>query len=309
LENHVADTMRAVDPSFTLITDADSAPVAHAIRKRAGNLIEMLSENKCLPWQIDDVAIDGVKAAELTPLETWRAWTAVPFFNSSGESVFRFEQAGDSAGYPVAVTEWNWNGWTGAAGRGPLDSLWAKGLRAAGFLHALLRAADRVPLAVQSVAMGSNWDITSIRIPSSGTAFFYPTGAVSAFYRQFCGERLVPLHRTGGRSYAQPYRLGAIQPAPLVQELDVLATGGEATLFVHLLHRAFEEEVEVAVELPKGFAPVGTLHLLATDEEPAAQSHSDITRQTASELTARDGEFRFRIPPASIACLQLNKQP
>jgi hypothetical protein len=100
----------------------------------------MLSENKCLPWQIDDVAIDGVKAAQLTFLENWCAWTAIPFCNSSGGSVFRFEQAGDSADYPVVVTGWNWNGWTGAAGRGPLDSLWAKGLGAPGFLHALLRA-------------------------------------------------------------------------------------------------------------------------------------------------------------------------
>jgi hypothetical protein len=110
LENHVADAMRAVDPSFTLITDADSAPVAHAIRKRAGNLIEMLSENKYLPWQIDDFAIDGVKAAELTFLQMWCARTAIPFCNSSGGSVFRFEQVGDSADYPVVVTGWNWNG-------------------------------------------------------------------------------------------------------------------------------------------------------------------------------------------------------
>jgi hypothetical protein len=90
LENHVADAMRAVDPSFTLITDADSAPVAHAIRKRAGNLIEMLSENKYLPWQIDDVAIDGVNMGSnwnITSIRIPSSGTALEFTARNGEFI------------------------------------------------------------------------------------------------------------------------------------------------------------------------------------------------------------------------------
>ena len=122
-----------------------------------------------------------------------------------------------------------------------MDSWWARGVGAAGFLHALLRAGDVVRIGCQSLLVGNHWDITSIRVDPGGQtpAFQLPTGAITAFYAARHGEVLLRLDSENVPTFEQPYRFGDIGPRSRVAYVDALVTAGERAVYFHAINRHF----------------------------------------------------------------------
>jgi hypothetical protein len=124
------------------------------------------------------------------------------------------------------MTEWNWNGWWAAnKDQAALDSLFAKGIGAASYLHAILRQGDLITLATQSMLVGSCWPIDSIRVDKDNNrpAYMMPSGIVTTLYSQNHGAEMLAVDLSNAEFYHQPYKMGQLGPAEKVAYVDVLA--------------------------------------------------------------------------------------
>ena len=157
------EAMKAVDPKIELIVDGQDGSmdgIVRLARERLGGRIGYFATHFYRPWGMTEVFRGDQKVAveTLTATDIWKAWTAITEFDEQGQSVWRSSalDSARSAGYRVAITEWNWNGqWH--AGVAPLNSRWAKGLGAAGFIHAMMRAGDVIDIGCQSMLVGMGW--------------------------------------------------------------------------------------------------------------------------------------------------------
>ncbi len=297
------DAMRRVDPRVRLITDATRPSVARAIAERLGERIDMLSVHDYRPWGIREVKRDGqvVDAMALSPREVWSAWVATPQFDAAGQSHLPLGQGVLETPYRVAVTEWNWNGWWQMSGSKPPTDRWAQGVGAAGYLHALMRRGDRVRIANQSMMVGQSWGITAIRVDPEGVEppHYLPTGAVLGFYTRHHGDRRLRVEFEGVPSYEQPYEMGGIRPAAKVAMLDVVATAEDRRVYLHLIHRGYDEAARVRVDgsavSPQGQVTLRLLHGKPPDAEPP------LVWQTLRRIEPEAGTIELVLPPRTVA--------
>src|SRR5680860_971281 len=158
-----------------------------------------------------------------------------------------------ASSFDVATTEWNWNGWyAGPFGNGNLTQPdLAKGLGAAGFLHALMRSGDKIKLACQSMLVGKSWGITAIRVDPEyeQNPVCFPSGQVTGLYSNYHGNQLLDVNYKNIPGYIQPLKMNAIRSYPGVADLDILATKSDDQLFVHVINRNFEKEYSLNIYL------------------------------------------------------------
>ncbi len=144
--------MLAIDPTLEFIVDEGRG--GELARQRMPQKIRHLAFHSYSPWVIKEARRDGepVPIGSLSAAEIWRAWVATPGFDPQGLAVFHDEPISQARqrGTKVAVTEWNWNGWWAGSGAA-LDSAFAKGVGAAGYVHALMRAGDVIEIGCQSM--------------------------------------------------------------------------------------------------------------------------------------------------------------
>ncbi len=117
------EAIRAVDPAVRLIVDGQPAELAARIHRELGDRIAYFAVHHYQPWQIAEVrrGSEQVAVADLTAKDIWYAWVTLPGIDAAGQSILAngdLEQA-RRLGYPVAMTEWNWNGWWGPSLRRP----------------------------------------------------------------------------------------------------------------------------------------------------------------------------------------------
>lgn len=144
--------MREVDPNIQILVDAISADQVSAVINRIGTNGLYIVQHDYMPWEINNSNTKKDGAAwsvdKLSMEDIWYAWVGIPnTFNSYGESIIggmAIEQ-GRINNIPVAVTEWNWNGWWDEPGNW-YKSITAQGLGDAGYLHAYIRAGDVVSI-------------------------------------------------------------------------------------------------------------------------------------------------------------------
>jgi alpha-L-arabinofuranosidase len=257
-----------------------------------------------------------VPAEKLTAGDIWNAWVAVPSFDGNGLSVLPREmtESARKAGAKVAVTEWNWNGHWGNGeirGKAALDSLWAKGVGAAGYLHALMRAGDVVQIGCQSMLVGVSWDIAAIQADPSGEkpARLRPTGAMTTFYGQHHGDRLLAMESENVPTYAQPYIMRVLSPAAKVAVVDALATRSDDRLFFHTINRSFDKSIDVAIDLTafKGIAEKGKLYLVEgrLNNEPKPGEPDEIACISESAVGCENGVVRVTLPERSVGCVEV----
>jgi len=164
------EKMKEVDPSIKIIVDAISGSHVAEMKSALGTNIDYIVQHDYLPWNINNGNLekDGIPwtVENLSEENVWYAWVGTPnSFNSNGESIIGGVAIteGRSQGYKVAITEWNFNGWWEEPDP-PLDSFWARGMGAMGYLHAFIRAGDIIDIACQSITVGRNWGIDAIRL-------------------------------------------------------------------------------------------------------------------------------------------------
>jgi len=249
--------IRAVDPAARLIVDGQPAKLAASVHRQIGDRIAYYAVHHYQPWRIDEIRRSGkpVDVTNLTTRDIWYGWVTVPRIDGAGQSILVRHELNQARelGYRVAMTEWNWNGWWGPsiAKRMEPASLYAKGVGAAGILHAILRQGDVIQLAAQSMLIGDRWGIHAICCDRNGRTppHMIPSGQVTMLYSWYHGNRRLKVDLTGVPRYVQPYRMGGNGPADSAAFLDVLATRNDNALYVHAINRHFDQSIPVQIDI------------------------------------------------------------
>lgn len=294
------EAMRAVDPSIEIYVEIQMeqnqtpVPVAEALKERLGDQIDWFTFHNYQPWGIKIVERDGepFDPTQLSQEAFYRAAASVPGTDpETGLARLRDKslRLARELGYPVGVTEWNWNGWWDLPGssRLPRDPF-ANGIGAAGYLHAFMRDGDVIRVANQSMLVGSNWEIAGIRVPKPGDAFrpfITPTALAVSLYSRHHGDRFLRTESAGNTFYSQPYRLGNIRQMERVAELDIVCTRDADSLYLHAINRDNAHGRLLLVEL-EGFGPQSPIlaQLYSMQERPAAHA----TPLDRAEVITRD---------------------
>lgn len=312
------DAMRAVDPTIEFIADAQTGNGVEArlyadpeIKKR----IRYLTHHFYSPFgSIMDAKLDGkpVPRESLKPSDWWLAWATMPGFFDDAGNCQGFGSGLQTFGYEIVSTEWNWNGWGGkdgvSLGDGP-DWRHAAAIGCAGFLNGLLRHADVIHIANQSMLVGHSWGIAAIRVDPTGKmpTHYNAQGAATTFYNLHHGDRLLAIHATGVPFAAQPYSVNWPNPRPRVTLLDVVATRSDKAVFVHVINRAFDAELEAELDLTALTPPdgKGVQNLLeGTPEDQVAVRQGWMTERSRP-VTVAGGQVRVTFPRRSVSIMEI----
>ncbi|MCH7556630.1 MAG: hypothetical protein IIB56_04135 [Planctomycetes bacterium] len=312
------EAMRSVDPSIEIIVDGHDGSmsgIVEQVHKQLGDKVSYFATHFYSPWALTKVLKNGreVPISKISADEIWYAWIAVTRFDANGQSIINHPGINTARrlGYRVAVTEWNWNGWWRYYGPRPaLDSSFAKGLGAAGYLHAFMRAGDVIELGCQSMLVGNSWGITSIRADAEGkiSPFYMPTGQVTMFYSKHHGEKLLALVSKNVPTYKQPYQMGGIGPKGKVAYIDTLATADEKRIYFHAINRSFEQSIDVTVDVSafdhlKDFAVHYVLEGRLNDA-PEQDGIRQIGRITQRDIYFDSKKLTVALPHRSVSCIE-----
>lgn len=200
------DKMKEVDPTIEIIIDGFVDSLRElTLDDELSKKVDYITYHSYAPWGIRTILKNGVEVPvdSLTEEELWYAWSATPFFDSTGKAVLpdTFMSAINkniSLGFQkeYSITEWNWNG--GLVVNGKFlddDYLFIRGIGAAGFLHSLMRAGNYIKIATQSNLIGSTWNIGAVRVDHEGNipAYLHPSGLITTFYGKHHGSRMMEL--------------------------------------------------------------------------------------------------------------------
>jgi alpha-L-arabinofuranosidase len=250
------DAIRAVDPEVQIIVDGNMGPDLAPLVLADADLrtkIDYLALHAYFMTGLDQIQSltperkpELVPHGEVSPEGWWQTWVGAFGWNDergrniaiAGEDWERAEELG----LPVACTEWNWNCW--AYNRiDPTPTYgheMAAGLGVCCFLHGLMRRAARVPIATQSMLIGSGWGLAAIRVDPKAEKppHFGPQGMASLFYRRHHGSEFLDADVQGAETYDQPYTYSSTGwTRRVVAWVDVVATRDEKTVYVHAVNR------------------------------------------------------------------------
>ncbi len=310
------DAMKAVDPKIEIIVDGEDGSMRGVVplaREQLRGRIDYFATHFYRPWGMAEVfrgqqkvAIEGLSGADI-----WYAWTAITEFDEQGQSVWHSPglDSARRAGYRVAVTEWNWNGqWRPRIA--PLNSRWAKGVGAAGFIHALMRSGDVIDIGCQSMLVGMGWGISAVFTDPTGVKdpVYLPTGQLTAFYSKHHGDRLVRVEASAVPTYEQPYRMGGISPKAKVAALDVVATADETAVYVHAINRSFDKALEVTIDLSGFQVGAGPVHRLVQGRlnDAAKEGQPEqIGYESARRIAGSAQPLKVTLPERSVSCVEI----
>ena len=276
------------------------------------------------PWNAREAKRDGtvVPWDSLSEEQKWYACVATPMFGPDGQSVLRpdtlegnrhrgrlLDWAG-TYGWRIAMTEWNWNGWSPEP---MIGHLWTKGVGAAGFLNAILRAGGLVDLATQSMLVGQRWPLCAVHVPrdSMVAPHHHPTGLVTALYSRYHGDRRLDATLQGVPVYAQPLQIGEIMPQSVVAMTDIVVTADSATVFLHVINRHFTAPCRISV-WPEGFAldGVAQVHTLAGPEpfEAGTRDCAGGAKLEHRTVPGERGQIQVDLPARSVSVVALGRR-
>ena len=303
----VADAMTAVDPTIRFIVDGQgyTYDATSLAAERLGDRLEAVADHIYQPWGIGEVTRNGepVDASELSAEEIWSAWVATPDFDEAGLAVHRSNAVvrARERGEFIGCTEWNWNGWWGTEPVA-LNSRYAKGVGAAGFLQAMMRGGDVIRIGCQSMLIGHSWGIAAVDVDGDRhrPPVLSPTGAATTLYRHHHGDRRLRIESADVPTYRQPYRMNSTHARDVVATLDALATADDDSVYLHVINRSWDTDlpIEITTDRPIGGGP--TVHRMSPDGLDAATLRSH--RIDAPES---DGQLRLTIPARTVNVIEL----
>jgi alpha-N-arabinofuranosidase len=311
---------KAIDPDIEIIVDGNCQELTEPLYERFGDRIDYVAHHNYKPWGITKIFRGETQLPRdsITDEQVWKAWVAVPSFNDAGQSVidgFFFNLAKNS-GYPVAVTEWNWNGWWGMDSVDPekLGSRFTKGVGATGYLHALMRNADVVDIGIQSMLIGNSWGITGVRVSPEADVepHMYPTGQVTSFYSKKHGNELLTTTSENVPVYEQPFKMSGIEPEDSVSYLDVVATRDTENIFLHVINRHFDRDLQVAVDVNA----MGNLETEAThhvfwgnlSNEPCKEGSLEVGCFEEKSLVVKNNQTNILFPKRSVSIVEFKRK-
>lgn len=318
LEAYV-DAIRAIDPSIQIIVDGQPAKLVPAVHARLGDKVQYVADHFYWPLCYGNVWKDGKEfpVEQLTPEQTWYAWVSTAHVDPATGMVTIFPDTFNEArkcGYQVAETEWNWNGWRGRGNAPPLESGLACGLGVAALLHGLLRQSDVLKIATQSMCVGCGWKgLGSIYYDPTGAvpAYMMPGGQAVMFYNLHHGNALLPVTTQGIERFEQPYHIGwsTTSPEHPVAYLDVLATGSEQAVFVHVINRYFDQDVPVTLDL-SAFSSLGNTAVQheyrgRLNDAPEPGESNEMVSFTDAPIAVTGKRVQVTLPKRSISIIEI----
>jgi alpha-L-arabinofuranosidase len=297
-------------PSWGSEIGAEAAvlPGTHELRPEAKRLIREMQR-----------ANQTIDVRDLSAEDIWYAWVSVPSFDTNGQSILsRVElDLARKAKCRVAMTEWNWNGWWGHSihDRVALNSLYAKGIGAAGILHAIMRQGDVIHMAAQSMLIGDGWGIHAICCDRHGRfrPYMVPSGQVTMLYCKYHGDQRLAIDMENMPHFEQPYRMAGIRSAGRVAYVDVLATRNDKTLYVHTINRHFHEALSLRLDVSALDAQPqqeGTLHNLEgrLNNAPAPGESRAPGRIRTESIRIQGNPFVVKLPARSVSVVEIPLQ-
>lgn len=315
------DAMRAVDPSIEFIIDGRMGHNEESlvlpdpdIRRR----VRYLAVHHYAPTDaMTSPQRDGkaVPTEMMKPSDWWLAWgTVLGAYDGEGNCQ-GFAGGGvlqwRPSGYEIAATEWNWNGW----GKEKIDLggglRWqhAAAIGTAGFLNGMLRQGEAIRIANQSMLVGHRWGIAAIRVDPTGKLPTHRSaqGAATTFYNLHSGNRLLALKTGNVPCVAQPYRIGQTGARTSVTLLDIVATGSDTAVFVHVVNRSFDADLEAELDC-SAFVPGhgrGMLHLLEAVPEDQVAERKGWMSERSQPVEVIGGKTRVAFPRRAVAILEV----
>ncbi len=312
------DALHAVDRDIRIIADGCPVKLAARVHRELGKDIDYFAVHHYQPWAMREAFRGGkrVDVASLSPRDIWYAWVTVPAVDADGQCVFNKPELDQARrlGCKVAMTEWNWNGWwaDGTRAAAKLNSALAKGLGAAGMLHAIMRDGDLIALATQSMLIGNSWGIHAIRADRTARTppYMMPSGQVTSLYSRHHGPSRLAIDLADVPRYDQPYRLAGIRPARRAAHVDILVTRGEEVLFLHAINRHFDRALRVRVDISAVSARPGrkgTHHVLAArlTDRPAPGEEPPAAHVRQRELPIGGSVFEVELPPRTVNVVEV----
>ncbi|MFP4358677.1 MAG: hypothetical protein ACLFSZ_09620 [Puniceicoccaceae bacterium] len=316
------EAMRAIDPEIEIIIDAVMWEGAHEnwIRpiladERVREAADFATVHLYRPWGVEKFRKDGEAVAgdRLTPEEIWYAAVSAPNIDGAGRSVIKSNSwtLARELGWPITMTEWNWNGW-GVERRGA--TLWPRALGVAGFLHAMLRESEHLHLATQSMMVGNHWMIAGVRVDPEAVEppFVLPSGRMTGFYAEHSGDRFVPLEIDDAPVRPQPVSMGSLRATPKVALIDAVATEDDDAVYLHLINRDKDKAHPVTMDLGgRAFADEALIHrMIGRPWNPQRErfvSPGQFEESNRPLALAEDGPLSLELPAASVTIVELPK--
>lgn len=311
--------MLAVDPTIEFIVDGHGETFQAALlaREELGDKIGHFVFHRYTPWSVTKILSNGktVPIESLSQADVWHAWVATPGFDKDGLAVFSnplLAQARQT-GLRIAVTEWNWNGGWGIE-RWPLNSALAKGVGAAGFLHALMRAGDVVDIGCQSMLVGNSWAIHAIHADREGKQppYFMPSGQATMLYSHHHGRNRLQVVAENVPTYEQPFTMGGIQPWEKLAYLDAVATAGDAAVFLHVINRSFDRAYAIEIDVAK-MGPLDTKairHMLTgrLNDTPEKGQSAQVAEIVHTEIEYDGRTLAVTLPARTVSIVEMPRK-
>jgi len=266
------------------------------------------------PGPMAEVTGNDTTTVMLRPSDWWLAWAATPGEYDADGRCLAFSEPmiyAHGLGYDIAATEWNWNGWRGhGVDLGP-GVTWrqAAAVGVGGFLNGLLRQANAIRIANQSMLVGHGWEIAAIKLDQTGTLLYRNAqGAVTTFYNRRHGDRVLALSTANIPLDTQPYHVGWAKPKDAVALLDVIATRDDHTLYLHGVNRAYDNDLSALLDvtaLTRADGGVIMHHLDAVPDDQVATAKS-WTAERRQTVTMTGGSARVTFPRRSLSILEIS---
>lgn len=305
------DAMRAVDSSIVIIADGSLKALGQAVKEKSGNKINMLTYHSYMPWQISKVEKDSItlSSATLSPQQVWQAMVATPQLDTaSGVAVLDNGWYNEvvKLGYPIAVTEWNWNGWfiDSLKALKPEHEYLAKGIGVAGYLHAMMREGANIQMGCQSMLAGTAWNITGIRIDTTEQKrpTMFPSAIITGLYSRYHGNHLLELVSQRVQVYEQPFKLGGLEPMKKVAVLDVLATSNDSTVFVHVINRSYDSDQSFIFDFGTLIVQSDYTHRYMS--VPGTCNYSQLACLYENKRSGAKSKLRLSVPKQSVSIFE-----
>ena len=323
------EAIRTIDPDVRILIDATNHPEVEAAvlgDERLRRSVAGAAIHTYAPGSLDVVrrqpAPPTVDAATLSAEDWWYGTCFLPAGLAPDGTALGVRGASyDRAvalGYPIVVTEWNWNGWGWKNTPEPFRSEWVHSAQAVGtasFLNGLLRQSEHVVLATQSMLLGHRWGIAAVTADPTGAKppWFRPQALATQLYLRHHGDRRLsvahgPLPGTTVTYITGKWTTWPQQADPFLAWLDVVATANAEHLFLHIVQRAASQSLPVAIDCSAVCAGEAAgvridLAHLPPEQRPAAGQQTCGFRETPVRLV--EGWLRETLPPRTALVIRL----
>jgi alpha-L-arabinofuranosidase len=301
--------MKTVDPSVEIIIDGTNE-IGNDALKRFGELISYVTFHQYTPWSVREIIRgDTIVPPELvSEREVWQAVATAPFIDSlSGHSVINHWVL-DNVRPPLAMTEWNLACFFHQDFNQVItfNRLLSFGIGAGSFLHAIMRASDKVKIANQSLLVGIGWPMTSIRLDTTEQKrpAMFPTGLVTGLYSREHGNQLMEVLISNANYYVQPIKLSRISPVQKVVEQDVLVTSDESDFYIHIVNRSFDQDRDIIIQFPEKIQKNYT-HYLISDRTNG--TFSEVANVEVIYLDGASKKTLLSVPERSVSVFKFSR--